>query len=98
MAGSVFLSAELSWDVSSWDFYWAVETLAGLVRGQDLANHLREISEYHLGILDVSQLSEDQRRDLARSAAGLPGLAREVMTDTARIARIEELAALFPPG
>lgn len=98
MAGTVFLPGDRAWDVSSWDFYWAVETLAAHVRSEALAAHLNEISEYHLGILDVEKLPENQRQDLALTATRLPQMARAVMTDDARIERIEELAALFAPG
>jgi hypothetical protein len=71
MAGLVWITATEYWSVSSWLFDWALETLARDVSDPELAAHMADITENHLGMLDVSALPPEQADDLATTATNL---------------------------
>jgi hypothetical protein len=102
MSGDVVLPDGRAWLASSWNFYWVVETLAEKVPDQELAAHLREISEEHLGILDLGALTEAQQQEIRTTAARLPEIARTTWNqpeeNEPRIRLIEELVALLTPA
>ena len=99
MAGTVFTADGRDWGISSGIFYWVIDALAEQVRDPDLADRLREISEYNLGSLSLAKFPEAQQQELASAIRGLPDTARrELPESTGRddvIAHITELASLF---
>lgn len=102
MAGDIVLPDGRAWLASSWNFYWVVETLAEEVPDEDLAAYLREISEEHVGILDLGALSDTQQQEIRTAAARLPEIARTTWNqpeeNEPRISLIEELVTLLTPA
>lgn len=98
MAGTVLVSEGRAWAVSSWAFYWAVETLAEMVGSAPLAATLRSVEEHHLGCLDLADLPPEQRADVVAQIARLPQVAEETLAPSeARagfVATVRELADL----
>lgn len=104
MAGLVYFPDGRDWTSSSWVFYWMLDRLA-VDASEPLAAHLREISDNHLGSLEVEDLDADQLAELARLLRSLGEVARRELPDTPGREPIaqqaEELSAMFdaqPPG
>lgn len=77
MAGGIWCrSSDQFWSTSSSLFYWVIDQLAGAVADPQLAAELREISEYHLGALDLDERRQPaQLRELYELLARMPKIA-----------------------
>lgn len=101
MAGTVFLEDGRDWSTSSSIFYWTLDALADRA-SEPLAEILREISEYNLGMLSLDDLTPEQRTELVGLVAELPTTARAELPQSdgrdAILAQLDELAALLSGG
>lgn len=101
MAGMIFAPDGRDWGVSSAVFYWVVDALAARVQNTELAERLREISQYNLGSLNVGTLPDAEQQDLVTAVRGLPSIAQAELPESSEraavLTQIGELVALLVP-
>ncbi len=69
MAGTVSVSADRRWSVSSGLFYWVINDIARHTSDVELARHLAEIDRENLGWFGLDDITPDQRREVHRVIA-----------------------------
>jgi hypothetical protein len=101
MAGTVSIGAGVQWSASSWLFDWVLNDIAKNTDDAELAGHLTEVVDEHLGWFGMDDITPRQRADVRRIATErLVGDAlREFPADLQRrpeiLAHLENLAATF---
>jgi hypothetical protein len=75
VAGTIAITSEDRWSVSSWAYHWVLDFLIHRVTDAKLAAALREIDDLNLGWVGLDDFDKSQREEL------LDLLANELVPD-----------------